>query len=81
MLHTLLVGCTQSAIKLSTRVSLIFVGTLGVNTVERGTDHFTSLRAVYREYVERYLHIPHAPFSVRAYRTEDTFTFTVFNVG
>jgi len=46
-----------------------------VKVVERGTDHPTSLRTVGQENVERYLHIPHAPFTVRACRTEDSFTF------
>jgi len=37
----------------------------------------TSLRTVGQENVELYLHISHAPFTARAYRTGDSFTFTL----
>jgi len=46
-----------------------------VKTVERVTDHTISLYTVGRKYVERYIHIPHAPFTARACCTWDSFTF------
>jgi len=36
----------------------------------------SSLRTVGQENVERYLHIPHAPFTARVYRTGDSFTLS-----
>jgi len=55
-------------------------GRLGkVKAVERRTDYPASLRTVGQENVERYLHIPHAPFTVRAYRTGDSFTLHTNN--
>jgi len=46
-----------------------------VKAVERGIDHPTPLRTLSQENVDRYLHILHAPFTARAYRTGDSFTF------
>ena len=50
-----------------------------VKAVERGTYHPTSLRAVCREYVKH--RIPLAPFTARAHRTGDTFTFLSEFIG